>query len=318
MVTIINFSSRKKGNSFHIARVCSELYQESTVYNWFEGDYHKCENCDYECLQKKPCPIKDNLEQIYQSLFESELVIYVVPNYNEFPCSNYFIFNERLRGYLSANESLYKIYMKTPKKFIVLTNTQNDNFENAFKYHVDKHTSPNVLYMSSKKFKQASVSAELMENQDARNIVVDFILDKYIVEESAMAIVFHQSRLLVTNEEIYGRPVISLPKGHVEANESIIETAMRECYEETGVKLTKKHCVGELEPFKIRFINHYNKLINKIIHPVIFELDNYVKPYSKEKRIKEAKYVEVFEFFDCATYDNVKEIVKNAMLKRVK
>ncbi|MBQ3001666.1 MAG: NUDIX domain-containing protein [Bacilli bacterium] len=316
MVTIINFSSRKNGNSLHIANVCKDNFEQSIVYNLSENDYHKCGNCNYECLQKEKCPVNDNLYKLYESIFDSELVIFIVPNYSEFPCANYFIFNERLRGYFSTDECLYKKYTKINKKFIVVTNTQNNNFEVAFKYHVDKHKVPDILYMSSKKFKQSSISGSLMENDDAKNVVIDFIKDEYVCERSAMAIVFYQDKLLVTNEEIYGRLTISLPKGHIENDETTVETAMRECFEETGVKLKRRHFITELEPFEIRFINHYNKLVKKAIYPIVFELHNFVRPYSIEKRIKEIKYMPIFEFMDKGTYDNIKEIVKIAMTKR--
>ncbi len=77
-------------------------------------------------------------------------------------------------------------------------------------------------------------------------------------EESAMAIVFYKDKILATKELIYGKEILSCPKGHIEKNETHIETAIRECFEETNVTLDIKDYVKEETPYSINFIDPNN------------------------------------------------------------
>ena len=53
-------------------------------------------------------------------------------------------------------------------------------------------------------------------------------------------IVEDQGRFLLVEEEADGRAVFNQPAGHLEANETLLEAALRETFEETGweVELT--------------------------------------------------------------------------------
>lgn len=68
----------------------------------------------------------------------SDVVFYVVPNYSDFPCSNFFIFNERGQCYFRGTEKRMEKYLSVKKKFIVVSNTGEDNFIRAFRDHVKK------------------------------------------------------------------------------------------------------------------------------------------------------------------------------------
>lgn len=60
------------------------------------------------------------------------------------------------------------------------------------------------------------------------------------IEQSAMAVVLCKGKILATVEDIYGRKVLSLPKGHNEQGETLLQTAIRECFEETNIILTER------------------------------------------------------------------------------
>ncbi len=64
---------------------------------------------------------------------------------------------------------------------------------------------------------------------------------------AACGLVFHQNKVLFTNEKDEGRPDVNIPGGHVEGGESIEDAVTREVYEETGVHVTDFHVVGFLE-----------------------------------------------------------------------
>ena len=58
------------------------------------------------------------------------------------------------------------------------------------------------------------------------------------IEQSAMAVVLCKGKILAIVEDIYGRKVLSLPKGHNEQGETLLQTAIRECFEETNIVWT--------------------------------------------------------------------------------
>lgn len=127
-----------------------------------------------------------------------------------------------------------------------------------------------------------------------------------------MAVVLHEGKILATRELIYGKEVLSLPKGHIEAGESHADTAIRECFEETDIEPQKADIVGELEPYIVRFTDHHFKLVCKAIYPIVFRVGRCGEPRPKEERMVEARFMDIKEFLTVCTYDNVKQIVKQA------
>lgn len=133
------------------------------------------------------------------------------------------------------------------------------------------------------------------------------------VEQSAMAVVLCGNLILTTKELIYGKEILSLPKGHIEGNESNIETAIRECFEEASLELNKNDFVKELKPFSYEFIDHNDKLISKTICPVLFRVNEAPKLTPKEKNILEINWVDIEEFYKITSYDNVRVILKEVL-----
>lgn len=133
------------------------------------------------------------------------------------------------------------------------------------------------------------------------------------VEQSAMAVVLCGNLILTTKELIYGKEILSLPKGHIEGNESNIETAIRECFEEASLELNKNDFVKELKPFSYEFIDHNDKLISKTICPVLFRVNEAPKLTPKEKNVLEVNWIDIEEFYKITSYDNVRVILKEVL-----
>lgn len=139
----------------------------------------------------------------------------------------------------------------------------------------------------------------------------DFVDSTQINEElSAMAVVLLYDKILATNEMIYGIERLSLPKGHKEDGETLVETAIRECFEETNIVIAKEDLVKELKSFLYEFLTPSNKLIRKRIVPFLFEAKNEGNPLPKEKRIQSVEWMNIDEFFNKCSYENVKEVIK--------
>lgn len=132
-------------------------------------------------------------------------------------------------------------------------------------------------------------------------------------EESAMAVVLCQGRILMTKELIYGNEKISLPKGHVEKGETHLQAAIRECYEETGILLDTEDFRQELKPFSVDFTDDQDGHVRKTIFPFLFVLNEEKIALPQEKNILFAGFVPISEFLHCGSYENVKTIVKEAL-----
>ena len=316
MIVVVNFSSRKDGNCYQISGVVKKHYKEKKVkiFNFYENTYNSCGHCDYECFKKK-CKIGDGINEIFKAIVQSEETIFVVPNYCDYPNSNFFLFNERSCGFFNGNKDLMNRYLNIPKKFIVVSNSCNNSFKTAFSYHLSSDATPNILYFNSKKFDQNPLDGKLMSNKEAEHLVYDFLSNRYEFEESAMAIVFYKQKVLATVEEVYDRPTLSLPKGHIEPGETKLDAAIRECFEETNEIITKDNFIGDLKPFDITFISHQNKLIKKTIYPLIFRVDKMGNLKAKEERIRKVKYLNIGEFLLKCTYENVKTMIMEATCK---
>lgn len=133
-------------------------------------------------------------------------------------------------------------------------------------------------------------------------------------EKSAMAVVFWGNQILATKELIYGKVRLSLPKGHIENGETLIDCAIRECFEETNCKLTEKQVINQLEPFTVNFLNSENEEIEKSIYPIVFKVDKMPNLQIKEERVLEISFMNIENFLKNASYENVIQIVQKARI----
>ena len=123
-----------------------------------------------------------------------------------------------------------------------------------------------------------------------------------------MAVVICDGKVLATVENIYGKNVLSLPKGHVEDGETVLDAAIRECFEETDVVLEIQRFVRELPSYSYGFTTPDGVEIRKTITPVLFVLQTLPTPRAKEKRISKAEFIPIGEFSQSCPYDNVRKI----------
>lgn len=174
MNIIVSFSSRTDGNCGNIAYFLAKILPESSVYTFSDFQIKPCGGCDYPCFQnREACPYFDDMEyKILDSICHSDAAYYVVPNYCDYPCANFFIFNERSQCYFQGHPELLETYLTVPKKFIVVSNSCSDNFRQAFVQHTNWE--PNILFLSAKSYGKNSISSDLITSESISTILETF------------------------------------------------------------------------------------------------------------------------------------------------
>ena len=136
-----------------------------------------------------------------------------------------------------------------------------------------------------------------------------YIKEGVCFEVSAMAVVLCNGKILTTNEIIFGKNVLSLPKGHQEKDEDLLQTAIRECFEETDIIIDGKDCIKKLTPFTYEFLSQDNRLIKKTNHPYLFCVNNEGVPAIKEEGIVAVRWMDIKEFQRTCTHANIKKLM---------
>lgn len=176
---VISFSKRAEGNCAAVARLLLEKCGEEPVcfFDFSMLEIHPCGGCSYECFQKGGCCpyLEDGVYEMYRAIAESGRTFFIVPNYCDFPCANFFIFNERSQCFFQNQEELQKKYLRAKKKFIVISNTGKENFITAFRDHVEEGEEPDILFLSAMRYRRISVAGDLMDAEAARADLDEFV-----------------------------------------------------------------------------------------------------------------------------------------------
>jgi len=176
-ITIISFSSRPNGNCASIAKEVSKILMGEELINFDFSSFSltPCGNCNFECFNNRlDCPnINDKAFSIYNSITNSDYAIFIVPNHCDYPNANFFIYNERSLCYFQNCRDLLDTYEKVKKKFIVVSNTNKDNFINVFKYHTINE--PDILFLAPKLYGKKSIAGDLMKEKIVINDLNKFL-----------------------------------------------------------------------------------------------------------------------------------------------
>jgi len=170
-IVIINFSGRENGNCHAISQTISNLHlsEDVCIFNFSTLFVNPCGKCNYDCFEdRENCPYKeDSIYKLYESITSSNLAYFIVPNYCNYPNANYFIFNERSQCYFQRHQELLHKYLAVEKKFIVVSNTEAENFAHAFQYQILEDKTPNILFLAAKKYQRISIAGDLMSSPQA-------------------------------------------------------------------------------------------------------------------------------------------------------
>ena len=151
------------------------MNSESALYDFSEFEIHACGGCNYECFKKREsCAYIDDMEcRLLEAITQSDMAYFIMPNYCDFPCANYFIFNERSQCYFQNRPEMLNAYLHVPKRCIVVSNTNEDNFVKALAYQAEN--SPDILFLSAKKYGKKSTNGDLLTAEKAVSDITEFV-----------------------------------------------------------------------------------------------------------------------------------------------
>jgi len=175
---VIIFSSKQGGNSESVAGFIKKELPDTDIICFPHLSIKSCSFCGYECFVTD-CPHKDGNRKLYDTILKANLVIFIVPNYCDYPPSSFFIFNERGCDYFGKNgqESL-KEYLGIKKKFIIISNSDDANIQKALTYHINEGEILNSITLSSKAYGLKSIDGNLLMNNAALKTIKEFIHEK--------------------------------------------------------------------------------------------------------------------------------------------
>jgi len=135
-----------------------------------------------------------------------------------------------------------------------------------------------------------------------------------IKEFSAGGLISKDKKLLmILMKTINGNTVWTFPKGHIEENENPQTAALREVYEETGVRC-------EIVDKKEFFISHYffvrnkTKVEKKVYWYLMRPLEETQKILTPDE-IEEVKWFEIDEALKISNYQSDRDMIEKWMIK---
>ncbi len=99
-----------------------------------------------------------------------------------------------------------------------------------------------------------------------------------------------------------------LPKGTVESREKHVETALREVFEETGVKASVMKYIGKSE----YSFNVPQDTVEKEVHWYLMMADNYYSKPQREEYFVDSGYYKYHEAYHLLKFSNEKQILEQA------
>ena len=102
------------------------------------------------------------------------------------------------------------------------------------------------------------------------------------------------------------------PKGHLEANETELDAAIRELYEESNVKVSAQESIGQVDEYKFYFSGENAVKVIKVF-AFIIDAEREIT-YNKNEGFIDGKWVEVDEALKMLKHNDA----KNALEKTIK
>ena len=172
---ILSFSSRPNGNCAQIGKLIHRLSEDAVLFDFSCFQLQGCGACGYECFSSgDKCPCRSDREaELLEAVTSSDLTYFVIPNYCDYPCSSFFIFNERSQCWFQGRPDLLERYEKVPKRAVVISNTDEENFRKALSYQSDEAVE--ILFLSAKQYGKSSIKGDLLSDERVVKVITEFV-----------------------------------------------------------------------------------------------------------------------------------------------
>ena len=174
-ICVVSFSSRAGGNCSQIGKLIRSSCKDSQFFDFSSFTVHPCGECGYECFSApEKCPWSADMENhLLDAIIRSDLAYFILPNYCDYPCANFFICNARSQGFFQGRPDLLDAYEKVPKRAVVISNTNEENFRQALAYQAYKE--PDILFLPAKEYGKDSIQGDLLTNEKAVSDIIAFV-----------------------------------------------------------------------------------------------------------------------------------------------
>lgn len=121
-------------------------------------------------------------------------------------------------------------------------------------------------------------------------------------------IIIYQKEILVLEEETKNKTKITLPLGIIHPGESNLQSAIRSCYEETGIIVTQKDLVKDLNAYTI-----YKSDVTTTIKPLVFRLYDKQMPVLMSEKISRIYYMRISQFKEKCKYNKELNMIEESI-----
>ena len=180
--------------------------------------------------------------------------------------------------------------------------------------NIDKWDSLNHMQILTNIMEYFKLDANSFPFEDLTSIekICDYLRSIGIKEKiSCMGIVLFlnnsQREVLLLNSE--GEWVF--PKGHLEKNETLVDCAIREVGEESGIRLLKEQSLGQIDEFNFYFDGEHALKIIKVFGFII--KDKQIVHYNKTENFIDGKFVEVNEALKLLKHDDARNALRKLL-----
>ena len=132
-ICVVSFSSRAGGNCSRIGKLICSLLDNTESFDFSSFTIHPCGQCGYECFSQP----------------------------------------EKCPYSADMEHRLLDAYEKVPKRAVVVSNTNEDNFRRALSYQ--SYQEPGILFLSAKKYGKESIKGDLLANEEAVRDITTFV-----------------------------------------------------------------------------------------------------------------------------------------------
>lgn len=177
-IAVINFSSRKNGNCFGFSQYIIDILKnkQNNVFfiDFSDMNTAACGKCNYECFKTNCIYKNDDVYNAYRKLIQYEQVISIIPIYCGLPCSNFFLFNERVQGAFITDEE-FALFDKIKNRYIIIGNDGFETTKDIIQQNDKTAEKRDFLSVRSNDMKEKSIKGNLPDYQYYRDMVYSFI-----------------------------------------------------------------------------------------------------------------------------------------------